>query len=120
MAESRRLQRQFQRIVDKLGLGLTVLIVPDSNHTKHGEIGESSRTILIYDIDEMEAWKTFQHELYEYRFKEVMSAYRSLVNCLITFAEKQCYEKKEAFLDFLPKIVEVIQESKRETVRRDK
>jgi hypothetical protein len=84
--------------------------IPKDDSTKHGEI--NSTCLLIYDRDECEAWLTFEHEVYEYKLKEVTFPYRTLVNSLIETIEKLSYERKEKFLEFLPKINEVISKEK--------
>lgn len=55
---------------------------------------------------------TFEHEVYEFKFKEVTYAYRTLVNSLIEGVEKLAYERQEKFLEFLPRISEVIAKEK--------
>jgi hypothetical protein len=86
------------------------LWLPKASSNKHGEI--NSNCLLIYDKNEREAWLTFEHEVYEFKFKEVTYAYRALVNSLIEAIEKLTYERKEKFLKFLPKIAEIISEEK--------
>ena len=81
---------RMQNCLDRLGLPLKVLWIPKDESSKHGEI--RSNCILIYDRDEAEAWLTFTHEVYEYKFKEVTYPYRSLVNYLIETVEKLTYE----------------------------
>lgn len=73
--------------------------------------------LFICDKDEREAWLTFEHEVYEYKFKEVTYAYRTLINSLIEAFEKQTYERKEKFLEFLPRISQVVREEKAQRVR---
>ena len=54
----------------------------------------------------------FEYEVYEYKFREVTSVYWTLVNCLIEGFENLSYERKEVFLESLPKIEEVLKEVK--------
>lgn len=110
--KSRRadLELKMQRCLDRLGVPLEVVWVPRVNSAKHGEINSSC--LFIYDKEDSEAWLTFEHEVYEYKFKEVTYAYRALVNSLIEAVEKLVYERKERFLEFLPQISKVIQEGK--------
>jgi len=102
------LEKRMQRILDRLGVPLRVMWTPKANLGKHGEI--ASGVLYVYDKNESEAWLTFQHEIYEYKFKEVTYVYRTLVNSLIEGFEKLAYERKEKFLEFLPRILEVIAE----------
>jgi hypothetical protein len=110
--KSRRadLESRMQRCLDRLGTPLKVTWIPKANSGKHGEI--SSNCLFIYDKEESEAWLTFEHEVYEFKFKEVTYAYRMLVNSLIEAVEKLVYERKEEFLEFLPQISRVIEEGK--------
>jgi len=104
------LTSRMQRCLDRLGVPLKVMWVPKPNSEKHGEI--DSNILFIYDKSEREAWLTFEHEVYEWKFKEVTFPYRTLVNSLIEAVEKLAYERKEKFLEFLPKIAEIIKEEK--------
>ena len=104
------LEVRMQNCLDQLGVPLKVLWIPKANGAKHGEI--SSNCLLIYDGNESEAWLTFEHEVYEFKFKEVTYAYRTLVNSLIEAVEKLVYERKERFLEFLPKISDAISKEK--------
>ena len=110
--KSRRadLEARMQNCLDRLGVPLKVLWIPKTNSEKHGEI--SSNCLFIYDGDEREAWLTFEHEVYEFKFKEVTYAYRTLVNSLIETVEKLTYERKEKFLEFLPRVAEMITKEK--------
>lgn len=104
------LESGMQRCLDRLGAPLKVVWIPKANGDKHGEI--NSNCLFIYDRDEREAWSTFEHEIYEYKFKEVTYAYRMLANSLIEAVEKLAYERKEKFLEFLPRISHVIRQEK--------
>lgn len=110
MKSNRALESRMQSCLDRLGIPLKVLWIPKTRSLNHGEI--RSNCILIYDRDEHEAWLTFEHEVYEFKFKEVTYAYRTLVNGLIEAVEKLVYERKEKFLEFLPQISKVITEGK--------
>lgn len=102
------LEVKMQRCLDKLGVPLKVLWKTEAGNPEHGEI--SSDCLFIYDSDEREAWLTFEHEVYEYKFKEVTYAYRTLANSLIETVEKLTYERKERFLEFLPRIAQILRE----------
>jgi hypothetical protein len=101
---------RMQYCLERLDIPLKVAWIPKENSTKHGEI--ASNKLLIYDTDEPEMWLTFEHEVYEFKLKEVTQIYHALVNCLIECFEKLAYTKKEKFIDFLPKINEIISEEK--------
>lgn len=101
---------KMQNCLNRLGIFLKVLWTPKTDSGKHGEI--SSSCLFVYDRDERGAWLTFEHEVYEFKFKEVTYAYRTLVNSLIETVEKLTYERKERFLEFLPQISKVIADGK--------
>jgi hypothetical protein len=100
-----------QAILNTLGIPLTVVWVPDSRQDKHGEI--KSSTIFIYSPSESDAWNTFTHEIVEFKLKDVTSTYRTIINTFIEALEKLAYERKEQFIEFLPKLFEEINKSKR-------
>jgi hypothetical protein len=104
------LESKMQNCLDRLGVPLKVMWIPKASSRKHGEI--DSNRLLIYDKSEQEAWLTFEHELYEFRFKEVTYAYRVLINSLIEAVEKLTYERKEKFLEFSPRVTEAIADAK--------
>ena len=104
------LESKMQNCLERLGVPLKVLWIPKPNSDKHGEI--NSNILFIYDKDWREAWLTFEHEVYEWKFKEVTYPYRALVNSLIETVEKLAYERKEKFFELLPKVAEVIKEEK--------
>lgn len=70
-----------------------------------------SKTRTIYQSRAL--WSTFQHEVYEFKFKQVTYTYCALVNGLIDGVQKLVYERKENSLAALPKISEVIAEERR-------
>lgn len=102
--------QRMQRCLDKLGIPLTVAWTPNSNSAKHGEI--ESGFLIIYDKTETEAWATLEHEVYEWKLREVTCVYRTVINSLIESVEKLTYSRKEAFLESLPHVSEVIRKEK--------
>jgi len=70
--------------------------------------------IFLYDSNESEVWRTFTHEVTEYKLQNVTRPYRLIINSLIEAFEKSVYAEKEQFIDFLPKMIEVIKESQGE------
>ncbi len=100
------LELKMQHCLEQLDIPLKVVWSPKADNDLQGEI--KSDCLFIYDRDEQEAWSTFEHEIYEYKFKGVSYAYRSLVNSLIENVERLLYERKERFLESLPKIIETI------------
>jgi hypothetical protein len=108
-AQTGKVQKQMQNCLNNLGVSLTVCWQPDASKTVHGELKE--KLLLIYDADEKEAWATFSHEICEFKLQSVTRPYRLLINSLIEAFEKSVYAQKEEFIDFLPKVMEVIKES---------
>jgi hypothetical protein len=114
MVETQRktVQAKMQDVLIRLNLPLTVTWTPDRERDKHGLIEESSRTIFLFDVDESEAWLTFEHEVLEYRLKAVSDIYREMVNSLIEAFERLAYKRKEEFLESVPNVVKLIEEVK--------
>lgn len=98
---------KMQRCVTNLGIQLRVVWAPKPDDNKHGEV--RGDCLLIYDGEENEAWRTLYHEIVEYRLKEVTGVYRSLVNQLIEGYEQLAYQRKEQFINFLPRVSTAIQ-----------
>ena len=95
---------RMQSCLEKLNISLPVVWIPDRNAIKHGALDLNSKTILIFDENEKDAWLTFEHEIYEYKFREVTAVYQTLINCIIESIEKLVYDRKEHFLEFIPKV----------------
>ena len=103
---------RMQECLNSLGINLKVLWQPDCTKTVHGEI--KGNVIFLYDSEEKEAWVTFSHEITEYKLQAVTRPYRILINNLIETVEKSVYAEKEQFIDFLPKMMEVIKQERRQ------
>ncbi|MGD0449448.1 MAG: hypothetical protein ABSA79_00145 [Candidatus Bathyarchaeia archaeon] len=108
-----QIQTQMQSCLNQLGVNLIVIWKPDESKTNHGEI--KGNVIFVYDLKKEEAWATLTHEITEFKLQNVTRPYRLLVNNLIEAIEKQIYTEKEQFIDFLPKMIEIIKESQRES-----
>ncbi len=105
-------QEQMQDFLCRLGVNLNVRWQPDCSKSVHGEIKED--VIFLYDSNEAQAWQTFMHEVTEYKLQNVTRPYRLMINSLIETFEKSVYAEKEQFIDFLPKMIEVIKENQAE------
>ena len=99
---------QMQDCLNRLGIPLEVAWVPNPEKDKHGEIVLSSKTLFIYAVSEGEAWQTLIHEVLEFRLKSVLGHYRNVINGLIEIIEKSCYQQKEEFLEFIPRVLEEV------------
>jgi len=102
--------QRMQRCLDQLGIPLRVAWTPNSDSAKHGKI--ESGCLIIYDETETDAWATLEHEVYEWKLAEVTSDYRTVINSLIESIEKLIYRRKEAFLESIPHVSEVIRKEK--------
>lgn len=101
-------QKQMQDCLNQLGINLVVLWTPNESKSVHGEI--KGNVIFLYDSEKAEAWSTFTHEVTEYKLQAVTRPYRILVNNLIEAVEKSIYAEKEQFIEFLPKMIEVVKQ----------
>jgi len=104
-------EARMQNCLERLGIPLKVVWTHETGNDKHGEI--KSDFLFIYDRDQEEAWSTFLHEVYEFKFRQVKHPYYALVNSLIDAVQKLIYERKENFLAALPKIDKAIAEERR-------
>ncbi len=95
----------MQKILDRLGIPLSVAWIPDDAKSIHGEIKQD--TIYIYDQTETDAFATFTHEIIEFKLKEVTRVYRVLINNLIDGYEELVYQQKEDFIEFVPKLIKI-------------
>ena len=102
----------MQDCLIQLGINLLVVWKPDNSKSVRGEI--KGNVIFLYDSEKGEAWSSFTHEVTEYKLQAVTRPYRILVNNLIEAVEKSIYVEKEQFIDFLPKMIEVIKENQAE------
>ena len=105
-------QKQMQDCLIQLGINLAVLWKPDNSKSVHGEI--KGNVIFLYDSEKKEAWSTFTHEVTEYKLQAVTRPYRLLVNSLIEAIEKSIYDEKEQFIEFMPRMIEIIKERQAE------
>jgi hypothetical protein len=67
-------------------------------------------TIYIYDSAETDAFATLTHEIVEFKLKEVTRVYRVLVNNLTDGYEKLAYQRKENFIEFIARLMELKKE----------
>jgi hypothetical protein len=105
-----KLEVKMQKLVDSFNIPLRVVWNPDSRAKLHGEIVNSC--IVIYDVDEEEAWDTFTHEMLEYKLKKVTSVYRETVNALIEVIQKVAYIEKESFIEAIPILTDAVRNAK--------
>ena len=103
----------MQKVLQRLGIPLQVVWIPDAGSIRHREIQKDC--ILIYDNRQEDAWATFIHETLEYKLKKISVFYRMIINSLITVLEKTVYEEKERFIDCIPELFRIVQEEKKES-----
>ena len=102
---------QMQDCLNRLGVPLEVAWLPNPEKDKLGEIVLSAKTLFIYATSEGEAWQTLIHEILEFRLKGVLGHYRNVINGLIEIIEKSCYQQKEEFLEFIPRVFEEVKKT---------
>jgi hypothetical protein len=116
MTKANFIIEKMQICLDQLGIPLTVVWTPDPSKAIHGELMD--KILFIYDSVEEEAWKTLTHEVCEFKFKQVTRPYRLLVNQLIEVVEKLTYQHKEDFLEFLPRLFEAVQDTRKGDLKK--
>ena len=100
----------MQKLVNSLSIPMRVVWSPDQKAKCHGEIANGC--LVIYDVDEGDAWDTFTHELIEYKLKRVTSVYKETVNALIEVLQKVAYTEKESFTESIPVLIRAVENSK--------
>ena len=113
-SKNKQVHWQMQNALNRLGIPMEICWKPDNTKSVHGELRET--VLFIYDKNESEAWDTFTHELIEAKLQNVTRPYRVLVNSLIAVIEKSVYEEKEEYIEFLPKMMEIINEERRKSL----
>jgi hypothetical protein len=103
----------MQRTLDRLGIPLVVAWTPDPGKSVHGEIKQN--VLCVYDEQPDDVWATFLHEVIEFKLKKVTKVYRSMINSLIEGYENLAYQEKEAFIEFIPKLLDVQKLKQNET-----
>lgn len=106
-------QERMQKILNRLGIPLTVSWNPNPEHNQHGLIEKDSRTLFIFDVDSGSAWQTFMHEILEWKLTQATRVYRTIINSLMETLEKVAYQNKESCIEFLPRIFREVEEEKR-------
>lgn len=101
-------EKRMTEVCNRLGHSFRVVWTPSPNGKAHGKIDLENHTIHIFDMDKKDAWTTLIHEILELKTRPLLSYYRTLVNVLIEFIEKQAYKNKERFLEGLPETVTVL------------
>jgi hypothetical protein len=109
-----QVQKRMQKTLNRFEIPLVLCWKSDNTKSIHGEL--RNNVLFIYDENENDAWDTFIHEIFEFKLKRVTIIYRTMINSLISGYEKLCYERKEEFLESLPKVIEAIQELKSSSV----
>jgi len=105
-----KLEVKMQKLVESFNIPLRVVWSPDPEAECHGEIAKGC--IMIFDIDEEEAWDTFTHELIEYKLKKVTNVYRETVNALIEVLQKVANNEKESFIESTPVLIKAVEKAK--------
>ncbi len=103
----------MQEMVDRLGVCLTVVWVPDESKSVKGELKDGF--LYVYDQEQAEAFATLSHEIVEFKLKSLTKVYRCMINSLIDGYEKLAYKEKEEFIEFIPRINEAMKSQTSDT-----
>jgi len=106
------IEEKLNGTIKLLGLsGWTVIWEPSPTQSSRGRILPETKTILIHDNEPEAAMETLIHEILEIKLRPILRPYRTLVNSLIDWADKQTYEAKErAIEDLLPFLIKFNEE----------
>jgi len=104
-------EEKMNKIVESLGLsGWTVIWEPDPAQSNRGRVLLEAKAIIIHDKEPEDALRTLLHEVLEIKLRPMLKPYRSLVNVLLDWANRQVYESKEkAIEDLLPILVKYVE-----------
>jgi len=92
----------------RLGLGRwSVCWLPDSSCPVRGRAVPEKLVIEIYDVDEVDSWETFVHEVVEITLRSALRPYRILVNKLIEGYQELADGEKDRFIESLNEVFEV-------------
>jgi len=97
-AELHRLQRQLG-----LAQSLTVCSRPDPSSPLSGEVKRT--TIYIYNRNPIAAVNTLRHEVVDYCISHASTPYRNVVNHLIKSINHDAYQRKEAMVEALLRLL---------------
>jgi hypothetical protein len=112
LTESDDYYRIARKRLTHLGLGhWEVLWVPRSGSPVKGRAIPEKMLIEIYDIDPTDAMDTLLHEVVEIKLRDSIRPYRVLVNKLIEGYQEITDAEKDKFIESLPLIFEVFQDS---------
>ena len=96
----------------QLGLShWTVKWLPDPSSSVHGRAIPETQIIEIYDPTEEAALDTLLHEVIEIKHRHSLRPYRVMVNKLIEGYQELTDTEKDRFIEELPLIFEVFQDS---------
>lgn len=105
------LEQRMNLALERLGLhGWEAAWVPDPDMPRRGESKLESKIILVYDLDQKKAWKTFVHEVLEVKRRASERPWRLIVNALLGALKQIAYEEKESYLEGLPDVLAALDE----------
>ncbi|MEM2537502.1 MAG: hypothetical protein QXK29_05110 [Candidatus Bathyarchaeia archaeon] len=100
------LEKELQRLAEKLGLNLDLKVVwvPNKTACLSGEVKDGS--IYIYEADGEKAVQTLKHELIDYLItSRIVKPLVNLLNILIKAREAEIYKEKEKLVEIFSKII---------------
>ena len=101
-------QNQMQDCLNQLGINLVVLWKPDNQKA----FTAKSRAMLFFStiLRKAKHGARLHMRSLNISYRLLHEPYRILVNNLIEAVEKSIYAEKEQFIEFLPKMIEVIKQ----------
>jgi hypothetical protein len=104
--------KDSQKRLIQLGLGYwKVKWLPDPSSSVRGCVVPNSHIIEIFDVTESDALDTLLHEVIEIKMRSSLRPYRVIINKLIDAIQELADTEKDKFIEALPIIFEVFQES---------
>jgi len=103
-------EERMNQVCARLGLPFKAVWTPNPSVKDHGKIDLKNQVILIFDLNEKDAWITLIHEILELKIRPLLQFYRSLINSLIEIIERIGYRQKEKFLQSLPETMTILLE----------
>lgn len=83
--------------------------IPNPTYPVRGRAVPEKQVIEIFDLDEVDAWDTFIHEIIEIKMRSALRPYRILVNKLIEGYQEIVDGEKDRFIESLNEVFEVAQ-----------
>ena len=111
VCDEENIETGMNRVLARVHPGWRAVWVPDPDMLRRGEVDAGQRLIIVYDVNQDQAWETFTHELLELKLRPLLGVYREIINQLIAVLEKVAYSQKERLIEELPALLRVVGEA---------